>query len=90
MGPILAILACKAACAGKRVKAVPPAYTTQECSGCGARIAKSLRVRTHVCPTCGLVLDRDENAAKTILWRGQCLRGLVASAAGRNREPVAL
>jgi putative transposase len=33
----LSILACTAACAGKRVEAVPPAYTTQAWSGCGAR-----------------------------------------------------
>jgi putative transposase len=36
----LSILAFKAACAGKRVEAVPPAYTTQDCSGCGERISK--------------------------------------------------
>jgi putative transposase len=30
------------------------------------RVAKSLSVRTHVCPCCGLVLDRDENAALNI------------------------
>jgi putative transposase len=74
----LTILACTGACAGKRVEAVCPAYTTQECSGCGERIYKSLRVRTHACPTCGLILDRDEHAAKNIQWRGQRLRGLVA------------
>jgi putative transposase len=86
----LSILACKAACAGKRVEAVPPAYTTQDCSGCGERIDKSLSVRTHVCTTCGLILDRDENAARNILWRGQRLRGLVGMPAGMNREPAAL
>jgi len=74
----LSILAYKAACAGKRVDAVPPAYTTQDCSGvlpdgsrCTQRVVKSLSVRTHVCPSCGLVLDRDENAAKNILRAGQ-------------------
>jgi putative transposase len=86
----LSILACKAACAGKRVEAVPPAYTTQDCSGCGERIYKSLSVRTHVCTHCGLVLDRDENAALNIQWRGQRLRGLAAMAGGMNREPVGL
>jgi putative transposase len=65
------ILTFKAAWAGKRVVAVPPAFTSQECSGCGERVAKSLSVRTHVCPTCGLVLDRDENAALNILHLGQ-------------------
>ena len=74
----LSILAYKAACAGKRVEAVNPAYTSQDCSGCGERISISLSVRTHVCTHCGLILDRDENAAKNILWRGQRLRGLVA------------
>ena len=76
------ILTYKAACADKRVVAVPPAYTSQDCSGCGTRVPKSLSVRTHVCPSCGLVLDRDENAARNIQWAGQALRGLAAVAAG--------
>jgi putative transposase len=73
----------KAACAGKRVVAVPPKYTSQDCSGtlpngqrCGTRVLKSLSVRTHICPACGLVMDRDENAARNIFWAGQALRGL--------------
>ena len=86
----LSILTFKAACAGKRVEAVNPAYTSQECSGCGARIQKSLSVRTHVCTSCGLILDRDENAARNILWLGQSLRGLAGMPAGMNREPTAL
>ena len=89
-GHFLSILAYKAACAGKRVEAVPPAYTTQECSGCGRRVQKSLSVRTHVCTNCGLVLDRDENAARNIPWRGQRLRGVPALAGAMNREPVGL
>jgi putative transposase len=86
----LSILAFKAACAGKRVEAVPPAYTTQDCSGCGKRTQLSLSVRTHVCTHCGLILDRDLNAARNILWRGQRLRGLAALPGGLNREPVGL
>lgn len=49
------------------VLVVEPAFTSQDCSGCGARVKKSLSVRTHVCPGCGLVLDRDHNAARNIL-----------------------
>ena len=70
------ILEAMAACAGRRVVAVPPAYTSQDCSGCGERVPKSLSVRIHVCTSCGLVLDRDENAARNIQWVGQTLRGL--------------
>src|SRR5215472_2783248 len=36
-------------------------------SPCGFRVKKTLSTRTHVCPQCGLVLDRDENAALNIL-----------------------
>jgi putative transposase len=86
----LTILAYKAACAGKRVEAVPPAYTSQDCSGCGKRIHKSLSVRTHVCTNCGLILDRDLNAARNIQWRGQRLRGLAGVPAGTNRVPAGL
>jgi hypothetical protein len=72
------------------VEAVPPAYTTQDCSGCGERISKSLSVRTHICTNCGLILDRDANAALNIQWRGQRLRGVPAVAGALNREPVGL
>jgi transposase len=96
-GRFLSILACKAVCAGKRVEAVNPAYTTQDCSSvladgtiCGERIYKTLSVRTHVCPHCGYLADRDENAARNIQWRGQRLRGVPALAGVMNREPVGL
>ncbi len=74
----------KAACAGKRVVAVEPAYTSQDCSCCGERIQKTLSVRTHVCPSCGLVLDRDANAARNIQRAGQARQGAVAVAAVLN------
>jgi putative transposase len=53
-------------------------------------VPKSLRVRTHVCPSCGLVLDRDENAAITIFRAGQAHRGAVALAAASKREAPSL
>ncbi|MDQ2886804.1 MAG: transposase [Chloroflexota bacterium] len=46
---------------------VAPHYTSQDCSECGTRVKKSLSVRTHICPHCGVVLDRDHNAARNIL-----------------------
>jgi putative transposase len=51
---------------GKITVAVNPAYTSQQCSNCGAIVKKSLSTRTHIC-RCGCVLDRDWNAAINIL-----------------------
>lgn len=51
----------------KQVIAVPPHWTSQKCSGCGEVVAKSLSTRTHQCPSCLIVLDRDQNAAINIL-----------------------
>jgi len=86
------ILEGKAAYTGRRVVAVPPAYTSQDCSGCGKRVEKSLSVRTHVCTTCGVVLDRDQNAAKNIQWLGQSLAGSPGSSSWgvepRTRRPL--
>ena len=55
--------------------AVPPAYTSQNCSGCQHIVRKSLSVRTHICPRCGLILDRDVNAALNILHEALCILG---------------
>jgi putative transposase len=60
----------KAAEAGRRVILVNPRNTTKMCSTCGEIVPKALSVRVHACPHCGLVLDRDENAALNILQRG--------------------
>lgn len=54
---------------GKVAVAVPPQYTSQECSNCGRIVKKSLSTRTHTCQ-CGANLDRDENAAINILKVG--------------------
>nr|BBH87415.1 transposase [Thermosporothrix sp. COM3] len=54
---------------------VEPAFTTQDCSRCGQRVKKSLSMRTHLCPGCGLLLDRDHNAALNILQKA--LQGTV-------------
>jgi putative transposase len=66
----LAILSFKAAYAGKTVVAVPAAYTSQACSGCGVLVQKGLSVRWHMCPDCGTSLHRDHNAARNILHLG--------------------
>jgi putative transposase len=74
----LTILNHKAACAGRSVVAVNPAYTSQTCSGCGIMVKKGLSVRWHSCPECGMSLHRDHNAAKNIERAGQALQGEVA------------
>lgn len=53
------------------VIAVAPNYTSQDCSECGTRVKKALSVRTHICPNCGVVLDRDHNAALNILSKAK-------------------
>ena len=50
--------------------AVPPHFTSQNCSVCGTRVTKSLSTRTHQCPSCKTVLDRDHNASLNILKKG--------------------
>jgi putative transposase len=66
----LAILEDKAARADHQVIRVAARFTTQKCHRCGEHVQKSLSVRTHICPFCGLVEDRDVNAARNILRAG--------------------
>jgi putative transposase len=70
-----ALLSYKAEEAGRTFVKVDPRGTSQECSSCGVLVLKDLSVRTHVC-TCGLSMDRDQNAARNILKRAlQAPRG---------------
>lgn len=70
----LTVLASKAECAGREIVPVEPRGTSQECSGCGVVVRKTLATRTHQC-ACGAVLDRDHNAALVVHGRGHRLRG---------------
>lgn len=58
---------------GKTVVEIDRYYpSSQTCSCCGSvnKAVKSLSVRKWICPTCGAVHDRDENAAINILNEG--------------------
>ena len=66
----------KAEYAGKIVELVNPRNTSQNCSGCGNSVKKYLSVRVHICPFCGLELDRDHNAAINILKRSIYTAGI--------------
>jgi putative transposase len=65
---------------GRITIAVPPAYTSQECSSCGVVVKKSLSTRTHIC-RCGCRLDRDHNAGINILNSGLGTTGHVGTSA---------
>ncbi len=75
-GAFLAILTEKAERAGHCVIRVNPRFTSQKCFHCGEIVQKSLSVRTHVCPFCGYVADRDVNAAQNILKSARPGHGL--------------
>ena len=62
--------AYKAEEAGRLFLQVDPRNTSKMCSRCGSIVPKDLSVRVHDCHHCGLVLDRDHNAAINILALG--------------------
>jgi len=72
-GKLIRFTQSKAAKAGKVVELVDARYTSQVCSRCGLMVPKTLADRTHICPNCGLKMDRDLNASLNIRTRG--LRG---------------
>lgn len=86
LGLFLQLLASKAEEAGCEVVQVPPKDTTQACCICGTIVRKGLYDRTHAC-SCGLVMDRDLNAAINILLRGLALAGREPSEVWRDVRP---
>ncbi|WP_456832812.1 RNA-guided endonuclease InsQ/TnpB family protein [Deinococcus sp. UYEF24] len=73
------ILAFKAECAGKRVVAVDPRYTSQKCNACGhTEKANRVNQAKFVCRSCGHTANADHNAALNILGRADPLSVNVA------------
>ncbi len=72
-GQFVSFCKSKAEYAGSvTVLTVNPYKTSQVCSACERECPpKALDERTHVCPHCGVVLDRDQNAALNILRLGR-------------------
>ncbi|MEO8891510.1 MAG: transposase [Coleofasciculaceae cyanobacterium] len=62
----LKILTNKSVNAGLLVVTVSAYNTSQDCSNCGQKVPKKLRIRWHDCPHCACSLDRDHNAAINI------------------------
>ena len=85
-GQFLSILSVKAENAGLVTKAVNPRNTSQNCSNCGKKVPKKLKDRTHSCPHCGYVADRDVNAAINVL--NLAVGHSVSSKAYRVTEPL--
>jgi putative transposase len=56
---------------GRTVHLVDPAYSTMDCSNCGARAKTRLPLsqRTYKCEACGVILPRDKNSAALMLTR---------------------
>jgi putative transposase len=73
---LISLTTFKAAYAGTIVEQVNARNTSQACSHCGTIVPKNLSVRIHICPFCGLVLDRDHNAARNILKRSKNTVGI--------------
>jgi putative transposase len=77
-----AMLEYKAVWRGVMLVAVPPAYTSQECSVCGHTAAQSRKSQTvFECVACGHTENADRNAAKNILRRGQEMLALPSTSA---------
>ena len=74
-GMFLAKLAYKVEYTGGQLVKANPNGTSQVCSRCGCLpdVPKTLADRIHSCPHCGLVIDRDVNAARNILRLGLSL-----------------
>lgn len=69
IGQLIDTLERQAVKRGRRFVKVNPAYTTQDCSNCGARAKHRLGLqdRVYKCEHCGFVLDRDRNSAINML-----------------------
>ncbi len=67
---------------GVHLVKVNPHNTSQNCSGCGIKVPKTLSVRLHQCPKCNLEMDRDQNASINILIKALNAVGLTVSACG--------
>ena len=77
------MLTYKSARAGKLVRMIgrfDP--SSQICSCCGHRQPMPLSVRTYKCPDCGMVMDRDQNAARNI--RSFALRDILKNTDGTS------
>ncbi|MBC6432638.1 IS200/IS605 family element transposase accessory protein TnpB [Nostoc sp. HG1] len=88
-GQFISILNVKAENAGLKVIAINPNGTSQECSGCGIKVRKTLSQRIHNCPACKISICRDLNASINIKARGtHALKAQSMSGLGVVEKPT--
>ncbi|HIH23235.1 TPA: IS200/IS605 family element transposase accessory protein TnpB [Candidatus Micrarchaeota archaeon] len=80
------MISYKAESAGCEVVFVNPKNTSKDCSKCGTCVPKGLWERQHNCPSCGLSMDRDLNAAINMLTRATA--GIAGSNASGDETVV--
>jgi putative transposase len=70
MGQLLQFLQTKVAASGGNLFIASRWFpSTKRCSGCGhVKTRMPLKHRTYQCHVCGLVIDRDLNAALNLEW----------------------
>ena len=73
-------LTYKAACAGRELVVVDPAYTSQTCSGCGNIDRDARAGKRYSCALCGLEMDADVNASSNILHKALAAGNIAAAA----------
>ena len=85
-GRLFRMMDYKAETACKLIIEVPAPYSSIECSGCHKMVRKTLAVRIHHCPLCGLKIDRDFNASKIVDYRALRVLGLEGSESSMPAE----
>lgn len=83
LGEFRRLLAYKCRWYGSRLVVAPRFFaSSRRCSGCGA-VREELRLgeRTFICPACGLIVDRDLNAAHNLVWWAEVNARQVAASA---------
>jgi putative transposase len=90
-GTFTSMLSYKAESAGCEVVFVNPKGTTKTCSCCGYQQDMPLSERIYYCPSCGMLKDRDLNAAINILGRAQAQTTLGHSGSNASGDyPIGL
>ncbi|GAC1580456.1 MAG: IS607 family element RNA-guided endonuclease TnpB [Candidatus Dormibacteria bacterium] len=88
LGELRRMLTYKCAWYGSRLIVAPRFFaSSKRCSSCGEIVADlPLAVRTYACAHCGLVLDRDVNAACNLVWWAETERTHASPAVRRETE----